>query len=935
LILGAGFVNPTRTQVIKSFLEQNTLPDLASLYNYNMEVQVLVAQDTGERIEDEFQGVRWQGWRGVDGSVWKSFRIPYKASTEPEYDDKPMAFDLAVHALGIGMTGWDWVNKLSRWVAFDFDAIIGHSEKHAKKLSESELEDIQKYVKDIDWVTIRRSTSGKGIHLYIDLIPYPTANHTEHAALARSILGMLSARCRFDFQSKADQCGGNMWIWHRKMVGTNGLQIIKPGTRLGEIPANWRDHTEVVSGRRRRNRPAFVEDIPRDDKEQMFDELTAQRMRVKLDDAHVKLRDYLEQVQHPGWWDHDHHMLITHTIYLKEAHEALSMIGPFETKSLGSDRNTPNCFAFPIRNGGWSVRRYTLGVEEASTWKQDGRGWTQCFLNKAPDLEIAARACEGVELKSGGWVFKEADVAVKAANMLGAYPNIPSFMGSREAVIQKHKDGKRIVMTLAYNASVDRVEQLPGWHVDGKKATRIYETKAPPQEETEVANYDESIRHLVTETGSDYGWMLNTSGQWRSEPLEHLKIVLKGAFGFSPKEVNVVLGGSIFQYWTLVNRPFEDEYPPGSGREWNRNAPQLRFHPSDDDSGKLSYPTWMRILRHCGKSLDNVLANNQWAKSNGILTGADYLKCWIASMFKDPLQPLPYLFLYSSEQDTGKSILHEALSVLMTTGVVRSDNALISPSGFNGELENAVLCVIEETDLRQNKTAYNRIKDWVTSIALQIHKKQQTPYSIKNSCHFIQCANRREYCPVFPGDTRITMLHVEGLQPDELIPKRQILILLEKEAPDFLAEILDLEIPESGDRLNIPAIETPDKLDASEANLNDFEAFLRECCYHVTGKSIKFRTLYERFMEWEGLASGEERFWTDKRVGKSFPPHFTKGRLRANSEHYVGNISFEPYRPGDPILPRLINVGGYLESESNGQSQQITPSNPEVSSDGV
>jgi hypothetical protein len=926
-------MNPNRTVVIKSFLEQKTLPDLAALYNHNMEVQVLVAQDNGERVEDEYQGIRWQGWRGPDGSIWKSFRIPYKAHSEPEYEDKPMSFDLAQHADGIGMTGWDWANRISRWVAFDFDAILGHSTGHKKKLSEEELEEVQKYVREIDWVTIRKSTSGKGLHLYVDLVPFPTANHTEHGALARAILGMLSAKCRFDFESKADQCGGNMWVWHRKMVGTDGLQVIKPGTRLAEIPPNWRDHTDVVAGRRRRNRPAFVDDIPRDDKEQMFDELTAQRMRVKLDDMHAKLKDYLEQVQHPGWWDHDHHMLITHTIYLKEAHDALSMIGPFETKSPGSDRNTPNCFAFPIKNGGWSVRRYTLGVEESSTWKQDGRGWTQCFLNKAPDLEMAARACEGVELKSGGWVFREADIAIKAANMLGAYPKIPIFMGNRETVIEKHKDGKRIVMTLTYNEAVDRANELQGWHIKGSKATRIYETKAPPQEETEVANYDESIRHLVTETGSDYGWMLNTSGAWRTEPLEHLKIVLKGAFGFSPKEVNVVLGGSIFQYWTLVNRPFEDEYPAGTGREWNRNAPQIRFHPTED-SNKLTYPTWMRILRHCGASLDSVLTKNQWAKSNGIITGADYLKCWIASMFKDPLQPLPYLFFYSSEQDTGKSIFHEALNLLITCGVVRADNALISPSGFNGELENAVLCVIEETDLRQNKTAYNRIKDWVTSIHLSIHKKQQTPYSIKNATHYVQMANRREYCPVFPGDTRITMLHVDALHPSELIPKRQMLTLLEKEAPDFLAEILNLEIPSSGDRLNIPAIETPDKVDASEANLTDLEAFLKECCFHVTGKKIKFRTFYERFMEWEGLSRDAEQYWTDKRVGKSLPPWISKGRIRAG-DHYVGNISFEPFHPGDEILPRLINVDGYLEPESNGQSQQITPSNPEVSSDGV
>src|SRR5690606_33656401 len=102
---------------------------------------------------------------------------------------------------------------------------------------------------------------------------------------------------------------------------------------------------------------------------------------------------------------------------------------------------------------------------------------------------------------------------------------------------------------------------------------------------------------------------------------------------------------------------------------------------------------------------------------------------------------LPYLFLYGP-QGSGKSIFHEALSLLVTKGIVRADAALISQSGFNGELVSAVLCVIEETDLRQNKTiAYNRIKDWVTGKTINIHVKGGTPYSAANMTHWLQCAN--------------------------------------------------------------------------------------------------------------------------------------------------------------------------------------------------
>jgi len=119
----------TRSESIKLFLDAMAPPELAALYHLGMECQVNVAQDGGERTDGEFKGRKWHGW--TDGmTTWKTFRIPYKADTNPEYLDKAIRFDLAAHAEGIGLTGWDWQRKVSRWVAYDFDAIMGHSEQH-------------------------------------------------------------------------------------------------------------------------------------------------------------------------------------------------------------------------------------------------------------------------------------------------------------------------------------------------------------------------------------------------------------------------------------------------------------------------------------------------------------------------------------------------------------------------------------------------------------------------------------------------------------------------------------------------------------------------------------------------------------------------------------------------------------------------------------
>ncbi len=893
-----------RTQAIKNFLEQSTHQDLSSLYNHDMEVQVNVAQDGGTRIDGDFKGKQWHGW--TDGlQVWKSFRIPYKANTVPEYEDRTINFDLAQHVEGIGMTGWDWLNRVSRWVAFDFDAISGHSDKHDKKLSDAELKEVENRVADIPWITVRRSTSGKGLHLYVFLNNVPTANHNEHSALARSILGTLAAITRYDFTAKVDACGGNMWVWHRKMKGTDGLILIKPGGVLDEVPSNWKDHVDVVTGKRRKILPEFIEGSSDD----LFSELSGQRTKVPLEEEHSRLISWLRDNGCHAWWDSDHWMLVTHTLHLKRAHAELQLKGFFNTNSPGNDLLTQNCFMFPMRRGAWSVKRYTLGIAEDASWSQDGQGWTSCFFNKEPDLPNAARANTGIEHPTNGWMFREAEMAQNAAKSLGAKVQIPNRFLSRRAYLKEHKDG-RLIMEVEHQSD-DPVEGMDNWIAEKGKWKRIFQVKAADPYEIDIGKYDDLVRHLVSSDGKDCGWVVRSDDTWRDEPLVHVKAFLE-ALGFSPKECKNVVGSSVFKAWTIVNKPFQPEVP--GDRQWNRNAAQFRFLPTQERDN-LKFDNWMKILNHCGKGLDYAIQNNNWARSNGILTGGDYLKCWIASLFQQPLEPLPYLFFYGP-QNSGKSIFHEALTLLVTHGVVRADSALTS--AFNGELANAILCVIEETDLRRDQKAANKIKDYVTSKEMLIHAKNQTPYMIPNSSHWVQCANEHLNCPIFPGDTRITMSFVDELSPDKMIPKRALIPLLEKEAPDFLAEVMNLEIPYSTDRLNVPVIVTDEKLNVEKANRTMLEVFLDEKCHYVTGKVIKFSDFWDVFHVW--VDDTEKDYWTKNRVGKELNPRFAKGRLmKKGAQFYIGNLAWHLPEPDEPKLPRVVvrNERLYLDGTSN------------------
>jgi len=892
---------PTKTEAIKRFLTAKTHPDLANLYSYEMECQVNVAQDGGSRIEGDFQGRKWRGWTD-DLTTWKPFRIPRNASTNPEYLDSDMSFSLEEHVEGIGMTGWNWVKKVSCWVAFDFDAIVGHSDKHSKKLTEIQLTQIKETAFKVPWVTIRKSTSGTGLHIYVFLDNVPTENHNEHAALGRAIIGVLSAITGQDFKNQVDICGGNMWVWHRKMQGTDGLTVIKQGEIFYDTPKNWRDHIKVITGHRRKNLPQNIESID------SFEELSGQYPRVPLDDEHKKLIDYLSKENALWWWDQDYHALVTHTVCLKRAHEALSLKGIFETNSPASNLNEQNVFAYPLRKGGWVVRRFTPGVKEHDSWDQDGAGWTRCYLNRPPTFASACKSFGGIEDPSGGFIFREAESAIQAAQSLGVHLNVGTPQRGRETKLNLHKDG-RLIAEIEYKAA-DRIEEMSGWlPKKGKVWVKIQNLQSVSPNESEHQSYDDLVRHLVTTTNEDYGWMIKSDNIWRLEPLAHIRVAL-GAMGLNTKDITNVLGSSVFKCWNIVNKPFQPEYP--GDREWNRNAARLRFVPSQY-SDSLHYPHWKKILDHCGNGLNDAIRRNGWCKANGILTGGDYLKCWIASLFKEPHEPLPYLFLYSMQQGTGKSVFHEALSLLLTRGYQRADAALISQAGFNAELEGSIICVVEETDLRKNQQAYNRIKDWVTSRDLLVHCKGKTPYHIPNTTHWIQCSNNHQACPIFQGDTRITMAYVEPLDPLDLIPKKRLIPLLEKEASDFLGAIMNLDIPPSVDRLNVPVIETEDKLMLQKLNETPLERFMADECIQKPGIMIKFSEFYERFNE--SLDPSDASMWSKIRTRRELPSNFPYGRHHGTGQFYIGNIAWKD--DSDPPGQRFILKDNYLENENN------------------
>lgn len=437
----------------------------------------------------------------------------------------------------------------------------------------------------------------------------------------------------------------------------------------------------------------------------------------------------------------------------------------------------------------------------------------------APSAHTFHNVCKtngGIEdAETGESVFDGPSAASKAAKAFGlTFPYDPRF-NERECRLFLGK-GHRLIGRLPWREG----DKSPGtrWLVKAKRWSILVGTLASSLPADQLAELDELVRYIVVD-GRAWRWFLrHKSGAWIGGWDNSLVANYLAAHGY--REPKTIMGHLVKDPHKLTNMPFQPEYP--GNREWNYGAAQYTYQPADlKDDEVPHHPHWTMILKHCGKGLDDELASNDWAQRTGITTGAAYLLAWAASMLRKPYEKLPYLFFYG-EQNSGKSIYHEALALLMTKGVASADRALTNSGDFNGELSNAVLAYIEERDIARSPGCYARVKDWVTSPVIQIRKMHTDAYPQINTLHFVQCSNDAGACPLFTGDTRISAISVPALATGQEIPKSILLDRLREEAPHFMRTIMELQLPPLEGRLALPPIDTSFKRQQVENNVPEF-----------------------------------------------------------------------------------------------------------------
>ena len=325
----------------------------------------------------------------VDGNTaFKNIRYPLHAATDPQWDEGlNQRWPIETYAEAIGTT-W-FAQEGSRRLGYDVDSLWGHKGKLA--LTDADLGDIGRAIERVPYAEMRRSTSGRGLHLYLLLDGIEVANHTEHAALARALLGMFCHDAGLDFAPQIDCLGGNMWIWGRRATVENrAFERLKEATCAltpNDLPPDWRENLEVVTRRRTRVRVPGVD-------EDAFSE-TAGACKVALDDEHTRIVAALKKAGHTFYYIPDYGCYHGHTAALAKVHQELGLRGFFKTNSADTDPGTPNCYFFPRSGGMFLVVRFQT-QDEHESWGRTAKGERCCFYNCPLDLRTACGMVKGI-----------------------------------------------------------------------------------------------------------------------------------------------------------------------------------------------------------------------------------------------------------------------------------------------------------------------------------------------------------------------------------------------------------------------------------------------------------------------------------------------------------------------------------------------------------
>ena len=291
----------------------------------------------------------------------------------------------------LGTTGWNWQLKQTEFVILDFDAM-----DHAAGRPDEILDEVIAAAKRLGWCWVRRSKGGKGIHIVVPLSePLPAATGEQHAANAKAVVTRMCKDAEFDFMAHVD-CFGQVGYVYAKTVAEHGFEVlVRPSCESPDI-----DPSSILLPPRKQGKVG-------DSAIECADDLLPQHL------------DDIAQMQDAGYVaNFTDGKLHCHSKGFEVLYADTSRPGRYSTTSAGSNPRTPNSFAFPLCDGGWSLNRFNVHPEsEAEMWVANAKGFASTTIRPPFDFDddfSVDQLIEAVSIDVG--TTPAVDVAVPAVN---------------------------------------------------------------------------------------------------------------------------------------------------------------------------------------------------------------------------------------------------------------------------------------------------------------------------------------------------------------------------------------------------------------------------------------------------------------------------------------------------------------------------------------
>jgi len=763
--------------------------------------------------------------------------VQYNIRLNSEAQDKELLFDVGL-ASYIGFSGWDYIHKCSRYVFFDIDSAESHA--HKKSLSSELTHELAKALASVPWLTVCRSTHGKGLHIYVHFDKPVTANtQSEHRKIAGRVRSLIHSELlqvskgRWVFSDYVDCYGLIGWIWTRT-PREHSFQLLSQGMPLVSLLSS----STVVDQSPVDQSPVDqspVDQSPVDQSPVDCIQFLNSLSELKMSQSQKDLISWLRKYSLCFHYDEQSKRFHCHTCDLAEAHEYLNLKGCFKTASPGTDRRNANCFFFPESDLGWSVHRFGSTSEE-KTWKTSAQGFAYCTLDQHLSF-FDACSLLGEQCSEDLFTFRVASDAVQALKYMGVVVDVKSQYLTRLARLAKNSKG--CVTITIDSVKGDTVYALPGF-IKKRGVGFVAEQKIPQK----IVSLDH-IRFAVFDSKdikSGSWYLQQTDRSWINLSISDIKTNL-AALGLTLQESNVFISHCHSNPYTLVYKPFEPEELPG--RQWNPYAPQFVVTPQEGH-----FPAWSALYKHLGSGLDQYVKANDFCARNNILDGSDYLQHWIAFAVRQSDVRLPCLFFWSWENNTGKSTFVNSLTYFVSDSAV-SDIGFALNSNHNGELGSAMFLVISEINANL-PGVIEKIKGFITEPYLTINEKHKPVRKIKNFSKLIHTANNPQYAPIGGRDKRVLSIQVPPIEgtTDDANPDTSFDRELKKQAPAFLHHILNLKLAPPFNRLGLPVFETASKRLVKALAQTPFENFLQEITAPSRRNPIEMGVIHLAYNIW-------------------------------------------------------------------------------------